>query len=162
MEEKKGNQLSAPKSPGLAAILALIPGVGAIYNGQIFKALMYILIFGGLITMQEKTGAQPIPAFLLTGFYIFMIFEAYRTAKAINKRALYSEAEEEFEEIEMKKGSIFWGAFLVFLGVVFILGNYDIVPYSTLIDYWPVLLIILGVKLVIDYYARKGNSSKEA
>jgi len=155
MEEKRTIQPSAPKSPGLAAVLAFIPGVGAIYNGQIFKALIYILIFGGLIQMQEKSGVQPIAGFLLTGFYIYMIFEAYHTAKKINKKAMYGEAEEDIEEFEEYKGSIFWGSFLVFLGVVFLLGNYDIISYSTLFNYWPVVIIIIGVKLIFEYFSRK-------
>ncbi|MCP2520917.1 DUF5668 domain-containing protein [SCandidatus Aminicenantes bacterium Aminicenantia_JdfR_composite] len=155
MEEKKTTQPSAPKSPGLAAILAFIPGVGAIYNGQFFKALIYILIFGGLIQMQGKSGVQPIAAFLLTGFYIYMVFEAYHTAKKINKKVVYGEVEEEIEEFEESKGSIFWGSFLVLLGIVFLLGNYDIISYSTLFNYWPVLIIIIGVKLVLEYFPRK-------
>ena len=155
MEERKTPQPSAPKSPGLAAVLAFIPGVGAIYNGQIFKALIYILIFGGLIQMQDKSGVQPFAAFLLIGFYIYMIFEAYHTAKKINKRAIYGEVEEEIEEFEESKGSIFWGSFLVFLGIVFLLGNYDIISYSKLFDFWPVLIIIIGIKLVLEYFSIK-------
>ncbi len=155
MEEKKTTQSSAPKSPGLAAFLALIPGVGAIYNGQILKALIYILIFGGLIQMQSKGGVQPIAAFLLTGFYIYMIFEAYYTAKSINKKVIYGEIEEEIEEIEIKRGSIFWGAFLIFLGIIFLLGNYDVISYSTLFNYWPVLVIIIGIKLIGEYFSRE-------
>ena len=36
-------------NPGLALFLGLIPGVGAIYNGQIVKAMVQVLIFGSLI-----------------------------------------------------------------------------------------------------------------
>jgi|Deesub1362B_J571_1020462.scaffolds.fasta_scaffold00737_11 hypothetical protein len=155
MEEKKISQPSAPKSPGLAAFLALIPGVGAIYNGQILKALIFIIIFAGLINMQSKSGVQPMAGLLLCAFYIYMIFEAYHTAQNINKKVIYGEIEEIEKGNEIKKGSIFWGAFLVFLGIIFLLGNYDIIPYSTLIDYWPVLIIIIGVKLIGDYFLRK-------
>src|SRR5690242_20208311 len=41
-------------SPGVAFALGLIPGVGAIYNGEFVKAAIHILIFGSLITIQEQ------------------------------------------------------------------------------------------------------------
>ncbi|MGA2983557.1 MAG: B-box zinc finger protein, partial [Terriglobia bacterium] len=41
-------------SPGVALALGFIPGVGAIYNGQITKAIMQVLIFGSLIAMSDR------------------------------------------------------------------------------------------------------------
>ncbi len=39
----------AEVNPGLAATLGIIPGLGAVYNGQYLKALIHVLIFAGLI-----------------------------------------------------------------------------------------------------------------
>src|SRR5215469_9024326 len=36
-------------SPGLAAILGFIPGVGAMYNGEYTKGFIHVLIFASLI-----------------------------------------------------------------------------------------------------------------
>ena len=36
-------------NPALAATLGFIPGLGAVYNGEYVKALIQVLIFGGLI-----------------------------------------------------------------------------------------------------------------
>src|SRR5262252_8386515 len=36
-------------SPGLAALLGMIPGVGAMYNGQFVKAFIHVVIFAMLI-----------------------------------------------------------------------------------------------------------------
>ena len=38
-------------SPGFAFVLGLIPGVGAIYNGQYLKGLVHAIIFGLLISL---------------------------------------------------------------------------------------------------------------
>ena len=38
-------------SPGLAFVLGLIPGVGAIYNGQYAKGLVHVIIIGLIISM---------------------------------------------------------------------------------------------------------------
>src|SRR5262245_18466453 len=49
------NETVVGTSPGAAFALGLIPGVGAIYNGEFVKAAIHLLIFGTLITIQEQT-----------------------------------------------------------------------------------------------------------
>ena len=49
-------------SPPLAFLLGLIPGVGAIYNGQYIKGLVHAVIFGviiSLITGSDEGSAIP-------------------------------------------------------------------------------------------------------
>ena len=36
---------SGGPNPSVAAVLGLIPGVGAMYNGQYFKGLIHVVIF---------------------------------------------------------------------------------------------------------------------
>ena len=79
-------------------------------------------------------------------------------AKAINRKAILGEDVEEIsvEEIPqfVRSGSIFWGILLMVLGSVLILANFDIISYNTLFDFWPVIVIGVGVKLVLDYMAK--------
>src|SRR5260370_15826188 len=44
-------------SPGLAFLLGLIPGVGAIYNGQYVKGLIHELVLGSLTTIASNTAS---------------------------------------------------------------------------------------------------------
>ncbi|MFD2830622.1 hypothetical protein [Corticicoccus populi] len=71
------------KSSGLAAVLSFfISGLGQIYNGQILKGIIILLIQGinGLLT------------FILIGYiflpivWLFAIIDAYRSAEKINRR----------------------------------------------------------------------------
>src|SRR5688572_22327631 len=48
-------QVVGGTSPGAAFALGLIPGVGAIYNAEYFKAAVHILIFGTLVTIVENS-----------------------------------------------------------------------------------------------------------
>ncbi len=50
----------------------------------------------------------------------------------------------------MKSGNIFWGAFLVSIGIFILLDNLDIVTISVnkIWVYWPILLIIWGVTIL--------------
>ena len=43
----------ADTSPALAFLLGLIPGVGAIYNGQYAKGLVHAIIFGLLVSIDQ-------------------------------------------------------------------------------------------------------------
>jgi len=66
-------------NPTAAAILGLIPGVGAMYNGQFFKALIHVVIFAVLINISEYYGIFGI---FIAAWIFYQSFEAYHTAKA--------------------------------------------------------------------------------
>src|SRR5262245_37511756 len=67
-------------NPGAAFALGLIPGVGAIYNGEFVKAAVHILIFGTLVSLSNATDAA-LFGLSYAAFYFYMPFEAYYTAK---------------------------------------------------------------------------------
>src|SRR5579863_6694182 len=72
-------------SPGLAGVLAaLVPGLGAMYNGQFVKAFLYVLIFAMLIVMLSHGygGLEPLFAIFLAFFWFYMIFDAVKSARA--------------------------------------------------------------------------------
>ncbi len=66
-------------SPGLAAVLGLIPGVGAMYNGQFIKGLVHVLIFAVLVSAAHIYGLFGL---LIAGWVCYQVFDAYHTARA--------------------------------------------------------------------------------
>jgi TM2 domain-containing membrane protein YozV len=66
-------------NPTAAAVLGLIPGVGAMYNGQYFKALIHVVIFAVLVSMADHYGIFGI---FIGAWVLYQSFEAYHTAKA--------------------------------------------------------------------------------
>ena len=50
----------------------------------------------------------------------------------------------------MKSDKIFWGIFLVFIGGIFLLENFDIIDFSWryVWRFWPVILILVGVNIL--------------
>ena len=70
--------MGAPNPTG-AAVLGLIPGVGAMYNGQFFKGLIHIVIFAVLVSMANY---YPIFGIFIAGWILYQSFEAYHTARA--------------------------------------------------------------------------------
>jgi TM2 domain-containing membrane protein YozV len=68
-------------NPGIAAALGLlIPGVGAMYNGQFAKALVHVGIFVALIMASDKIAGEF--GILIAFFVFYMGFDAFQTAKA--------------------------------------------------------------------------------
>jgi hypothetical protein len=153
-----------PKSGAAAGILsAIFPGIGQIYNGQYVKGILFLAIFTGLITMQGHAG-QPFQALMLAGFYIFQIIEAVQSAKEINRLALAENgglAAGAAAPLPLspaapaKSGSVFWGIVLMALGGIFLLGNFEIIDYDRIFDFWPVIVIVIGLKMIADYFTKK-------
>jgi hypothetical protein len=154
-------QKRPPKSPAAAGILSgIFPGTGALYNGQISKGILLIVVFAGIISMQDR-GPQPFFALLLAGFYIFQIIESVNSAKAVNRAALGETpggaAEAPLLNIPSPSGSVFWGAVLMGLGVIFLLANFNLIDFDRLWDFWPVIVIVIGLKMIADYFSKKNS-----
>src|ERR1700735_3376890 len=81
--------INPAKSPGLAAVLSFfICGLGQIYNGQILKGLLLIVLYSVSIGL----------TFVLVGFittpilWIYGMIDAYRTAERMNFAATITSA----------------------------------------------------------------------
>jgi hypothetical protein len=140
-------------SPGLAFLLGLLPGVGAIYNGQYGKGLMHAFIFGLLISVAEGShgGAEPLLAMLVASFYVYMPFEAYHTAR---RRQAGQPVDELSSLVSLRGGhSIAVPLTLIGLGVIFLLNNLEILRFQQVVRFWPVLLIVLGAMMLRERVA---------
>jgi hypothetical protein len=137
-------------NPDTAFVLGLIPGVGAIYNGEYFKAAIHVLIFGMLTSL----GA----ALLAVAFYFYMPFEAYYTAKKRKLSArgiqVVTPIDRFYEQFQEHTGGIknreFWGGVgLIVLGALYLLNSFDLISFHGLRRFWPALLIAAGVALLL-------------
>ena len=141
-------------SPGLAFLLGLIPGVGAIYNGQYAKGLLHVVIMGmmaSIASANDAGGLEWMIGMLLIVFPFYMAFEAYHTALRREKGLPV----DEFSSILPLRGNAA-GSFpagpvvLIAAGAIFLLHNLEIIRIGHLVRYWPVLLIALGVYMIFD------------
>lgn len=137
-------------SPGLAFLLGLIPGVGAIYNGQYAKGLVHVVIFGLLISILSSgttNGLEPMFGMLVPVFIFYMAFEAYHTAM---KRQLGLPVDEFSSIVPLRHGKGFplGPIILIAAGVLFLLINLEAIRLYQVVRYWPVFLIVLGVYML--------------
>ena len=148
-------------SPGLAFVLGLIPGVGAIYNGQYAKGVVHVVIFGILVSIVSSgaaSGFEPLFGMLIAIWYFYMAFEAYHTAT----RRLLGQPVDEFSSILPLKpghrGLPIGPVVLMALGVMFLLNTMDVLQFRQIAKYWPVVLIVLGAYML---YCRVTGAAPE-
>lgn len=67
-------------SPGLAALLGFIPGVGAMYNGQYAKGIVHLMVFAVLVSLADDVNG--IFGLFIAGWIFYMVIEAHHTATA--------------------------------------------------------------------------------
>ncbi len=141
-----GGMGSAP-SPGVALTLGFIPGVGAIYNGQITKAISQVLIFGCLIAMGDRVhgGLDTLFGLGAAAFYFYMVIDSFQTARA---KSTGQPVPEWFGMSEIKLNAPVGAALLIGLGVLFLLDNLGIPVLDQIGKFWPVLLIVAGFLLL--------------
>jgi hypothetical protein len=145
-------------SPGLAFLIGLIPGVGAVYNAQYVKAIVHVVVFGLLISIVESgnaRGLEPLFGMLIAIWYFYMPFEAYHTAR---KRNLGLPVDDFSSILPVKRrgdGLPIGPIVLIAVGVLFLLAQFDLLSIGTLLRYWPVALIGLGSWMLYERMAQR-------
>jgi TM2 domain-containing membrane protein YozV len=146
-------QSSIGASPGLAFVLGLIPGVGAVYNGQYAKGLIHAVIFGTLVsinTSDAAPGMEVLFGVLTLAWTFYMAFEAYHTSA----RRSRGEAVDEFSSVfpidqsVRRTGFPIGPVMMIALGFVFLLNTLDLVSLRAILRFWPVFLIALGAYML--------------
>ncbi len=127
------------RSPAAAFWLSLLPGLGHLYLGLMTKGFVFALLAVGLIDVVDR-GADAF-GIMVPIFWLFVMLDAHRSAQAINRG-------DETGEAILKSGSKWWGGTLIALGVMFLLYNFDLFEFDWLWQFWPVALIVVGIKLL--------------
>ena len=148
-------------NPGAAFALGLIPGVGAIYNGEFLKAAIHVLIFGLLVQLNDNAGrfGEPLFGLLTFAFYIYMPFEAYYSSKKRKLAAEGIDLETPIDHLHRQFGDVkdkeLWGGVaLILIGAIFLADNFDIIHFERIGELWPLLLVGLGIWMLRRYQGK--------
>jgi cell wall-active antibiotic response 4TMS protein YvqF/B-box zinc finger protein len=138
---------STAGNPGIAFLLGLVPGLGAIYNGEYNKALIHIVVFAAIIVGLSSdigSGATTALAFVLVGFIFYMAIDAMRTVKARNAGQVTPDPLESWSK-SRPVGPII----LIAVGGLFLLNNFGFFDYFRVRQlFWPLVLIGVGVLML--------------
>ena len=136
-------------SPVIALLLsAILPGLGAAYNGQTVKALVYFGIWAGLLQLSLISGT---PLFFLgsVGMWFFALLDSWRTAQMIRSGLTPDLAEDIFVR-RFSGNPKLWGIVLMVLGAAFLLQRvFELRGLMRVV--LPVALIALGIYVLRGY-----------
>lgn len=143
------------KSPALATILSLMPGLGQVYVGYYQQGFTNIIVAAGVITLlSEDThigirGLEPLLGVFLAFFWLYNIVDAGRRAAFYNQ-ALTGLGKTELPDLKMPSGggSLAGGTALVIVGLIFF--SYTMFGWSLewLERWWPIAIVAGGCYLI--------------
>jgi hypothetical protein len=154
------------KSPGLAAVLSAMPGLGQVYVGYYPRGFVHIVVVAGIISILASTQGEepfvPLLAIFLAFFWLYNVIDAARLASLCN-RALAGGREPDLPagfKLPGMGGSILGGSILIAAGFLVLLHTRWGVSLDWVGDWWPVFPMFFGgylvVKAVMDRNARTG------
>jgi hypothetical protein len=141
------------KSPVLACMLSVMPGLGQIYVGYYRLGFIHALIVASSITFLANDVMDPLIPLVSIFLAFFML---YNVVDAGRRAAYYNYAVEGLggvqipEEVSMPAmgGSIAGGIILVVLGFVLLSNTLMDIPLDWLEQWWPVALVGFGLYLL--------------
>jgi Domain of unknown function (DUF5668)/B-box zinc finger len=138
---------SPPRSnPGAAAALGLIPGLGAVYNGDYTRAIILVAIWAALLAVGLTDAFGDLTTLIWIAFGLFPIYTAIDSYRAAQNRQLGTlEGQSVVPVPRQSVGAIV----LIALGVLALLGNFGWIRGEWVSRGWPVVLIAIGVWLYV-------------
>ena len=147
------------KSPVLAGLLSLMPGIGQIYVGYYKLGFIHNIIFG--MNIAFLAAVNPSFSRLLPAASIFLaFFVIYNIVDASRRATCYNLALDGVEGIELPslndaslpfqnlRGSVGGGVILIAVGAILLSNTLLGIPLDWLAAWWPVAPLGLGVHLL--------------
>lgn len=145
----------------LAALCALLPGMGAVYNRQNIKAIVHFVTIVGLFQLTDLNVMEGVFALAGMGFYVYSIVDAYRTAKLIAQGESAAADEERFKQTLIRRSPTIG---LIFIVTGLLLFIQIVQPFNIILSFarlLPVALIILGGYLLTRYFKRSRDGGDD-
>ena len=140
------------KSPFLAAVLSIIPGVGQIYIGYYVRGFLTAAIFLFVVFTSAAMARELGPPLAMTAVFIwvFNLIDAGRMAALYNHAAAGSDTIEMPSDLKLPKlgGSIMGGLILLIFGGIALSNTAFGYPLDWLERWWPVFPAALGLYLL--------------
>jgi hypothetical protein len=140
----------APGS-GKATLLALVPGLGAVYNRQNLKALVH---FVGTVGLMELGAATDLAVFGFGGvvFFLYTVIDANRSAKAI-AAGMDPRDDERRLKWMFARYRLTWGVIVMAAGLLALVNAVLRLPFNIHpAQVWGTVLFVSGLYIVAAYF----------
>jgi hypothetical protein len=153
------------KSPVLALVLSLMPGVGQIYVGYYHQGFTNALVVASIIAVLSAElvrGAEPLFGIFLGFFWLFNIVDAWRRATFYNNALAGigpATLPEEFA-VTAGRGTLAGGVALMLVGAIALSHTLFGMPLDWIEKWWPAALIGVGAWLIYPTLAAKKKTDQ--
>jgi TM2 domain-containing membrane protein YozV len=141
------------KSPFLAAVLSIIPGLGQVYIGYYIRGFVTVAVFLMTFTTGIETRSDLAPVLILSAVFIwvFNVIDAGRMAALYNHAAAGSNTIELPSDLKLPKlgGSIMGGVLILIAGGIALSNTAFGMSLDWLEQWWPVFPLALGAYLFV-------------
>lgn len=153
---RRGNDGSlARRRARVAALCAILPGGGAVYNRQNMKAAVYFIAITGLFQLSALHPFGVVFGLAGAAFYFYTIIDSYRSAELIARGESPAENEKRFK-MGLARRIPTVGVLLITSGLLFLLYRMQLFDIGrAAVRLAPVALIMLGGYLVVSYVKRR-------
>jgi hypothetical protein len=138
-------------SPAKATMLALVPGLGAVYNRQNLKALFHFI---GTVGLFEIGGATDLALFVFGGvvFFLYTVMDANRSAREIAAGADPRDDERRIKWAFARYKPA-WGLAMIVAALLAIIPQLPIIPgVLSPARIWAALLFLGGLYMIFAYF----------
>jgi len=152
------------KSPMLAGVLSLMPGLGQIYVGYYQRGFVHVLVVASIISMmvnEVMPALLPLFGFFLAFFWLYNIIDAGRRAGLYNLALSGTDPMALPNDFQMPatRGSVAGGVALIGIGLILLLHTRFDISLDWLRYWWPLAPVLFGAWLVFKGVA---NGTKRA
>jgi cell wall-active antibiotic response 4TMS protein YvqF len=145
---------SRSKSPALAALLSMMPGLGQVYVGYYQRGFVHALVIASLISILSSgavEGLNPLFSLFMAFFWLYNIIDAARRASLYNDAIAGNPTIELPQDFKTPgfRGSIFGGAALIAGGFILLLHTRFGFSLDWVEQWWPVAPMIFGAYLLV-------------
>ena len=145
------------KSPALAMVLSLMPGLGQVYLGYYQQGFVNILVVASIIAALARGVpfyVQPLLGIFLAFFWLYNLVDAGRRASFHNQALAGLGPLEMPEDLKLyrSRGSIAGGIALIAVGLLFFAHTRFGISLDWLEQWWPVALVLMGAYLLYRAY----------
>jgi hypothetical protein len=149
------------KNPAAAGLLSFFPGLGHVYLGLYKRGIVFFAILVLLIAIADRGNSGPF-GMLIPFWWIFVLIDAVRQARAINATGMPEPGFFGEEKPLKADGGLTFGIFLILIGLFFLLDRIVDIDLGFLLDWWPALLVAFGGWQVFAYFQEKKRHEEAA
>jgi len=146
-----GTGLRVKRSPALAVVLSMLPGLGHLYLGLYRRGIAFFAAFA--LSLRLADSRHDALGVIIAFVWFFALIDAFRCAQAINLgQATAGVPKELSSPAALRAGNLGFGVLLLFGGVVLLYNQFYPLDFVWLEDWWPLAIVIFGAYVIGKHF----------